>query len=158
MLISNVSGAQEMSGIEIRDATSSDSQAVSGIVRQLGFAHDPEVIRRRLAELGPSSGFRALVAVANGTVVGLLTLQIVPYVNTDSAGGQIVILAVDSEHRRRGIGSALVHQAERLASTSGCCNVKVFSDQKRADAHAFYESLGYRVDPSKKRFVKNCGR
>ena len=140
--------------VRIREAAADDADRISHLVGQLGFDHDPETIRGRLTQLRGHLLLQVWVAELEGVVVGLLTLQILPFINTEMNAAQLGILVVDAEHRRRGIGSMLVREAERFAKTHCCGSLKVFTHKRRRDAHAFYASLGYRVDGDKTRFVK----
>jgi GNAT superfamily N-acetyltransferase len=53
------------------------------------------------------------------------------------------MMVVDEGVRGRGIGSALVRAAEQALQAKGCYIVEVTSHLRRADAHRFYEKLGY---------------
>lgn len=56
---------------------------------------------------------------------------------------EIVGLIVGDGCRRRGIGRALVQQAERWASDIGSDVVVVRSNTKREEIHDFYPALGF---------------
>ena len=47
-------------------------------------------------------------------------------------------------YRRRGIGKKLMEQVERFAVEQGAPYVGLASGISRVEAHAFYESIGYR--------------
>ena len=53
-------------------------------------------------------------------------------------------LAVAPDYQRRGVGRLLVEVAESRLAQRGARVLVVSSGNQRADAHAFYESLGYR--------------
>ena len=65
---------------------------------------------------------------------------------------RVTALVVDCRARRRGIGKLLMDRAESLASTAGCEIVELTSAATRAEAHAFYRSIGY--EPNSLRFRK----
>jgi len=50
---------------------------------------------------------------------------------------------VDVPVRGRGVGRALVSAAEEVLAGEGCGLLEITSNVRRADAHAFYERLGY---------------
>ena len=53
------------------------------------------------------------------------------------------MMVVDEAVRGRGIGAELVRAAERALGERGCYMIEVTSHVRRADAHRFYERLGY---------------
>jgi len=87
-----------------------------------------------------------LVAVADDEVVGLLDLELEPgpgvLHETDRRGGVIWHVAVHPDHRRRGIGRALMDRSLELARAAGLQIVQAWT---RDDAwvHAWYEACGF---------------
>jgi GNAT superfamily N-acetyltransferase len=61
--------------------------------------------------------------------------------NTPS--GQIVAMVVGEKYRRRGIGQALLAQADVWFAARGVQRVSLTSALHRSDAHAFYRACGY---------------
>lgn len=55
-------------------------------------------------------------------------------------------LVVANACRRRGVGAALLAEMERIAKERNCYSIFFVSSAKRADAHAFYASMGYAED------------
>ncbi|HSI14471.1 MAG TPA: GNAT family N-acetyltransferase [Chthoniobacter sp.] len=138
--------------IVIRSAALEDSAALAGLMTALGYPSTPEQMQRRLVEHAQSKLNAVFVAVAEAQVVGLISFHCSPTFHVDSSLGRITSLVVDSGHRRSGIGQRLVEAAEEFARASGCARVEVTSGDHRADAHAFYEQLGYHADC--RRFIK----
>ena len=87
-----------------------------------------------------------LVADDAGEIVGLLDLEVElePGVLADrpGRGGMIWHLAVHPDHRRRGIASALLEEAERRARERGLERLEAWT---RDDAHVqrWYETRGF---------------
>jgi ribosomal protein S18 acetylase RimI-like enzyme len=65
----------------------------------------------------------------------------------DGHRGWLYSLAVAPEHRRRGIGSALVRHAEQELRKRGCLKINLQILEANAAVAAFYEALGYAVEP-----------
>ena len=61
-------------------------------------------------------------------------------------------LVVDARYRRKGIGAALMGSIETWARERGAGVVVLNSGDGRADAHAFYERLGY--ENTARRYLK----
>lgn len=138
--------------IAIREARRDDLPRVVALL-----ADDPLGASRELPgePLGPAyaaafdamaaqGGNVLLVAVAGDQVVGCLQLIVIP--GLSRAGmlrGQIEGVRVASAHRGRRIGERLVEAAVERARAAGCGLVQLTSDASRADAHRFYERLGF---------------
>jgi ribosomal protein S18 acetylase RimI-like enzyme len=64
----------------------------------------------------------------------------------DGHRGWVYSLAVDPEHRRRGVGTALVRRLEALLAERGCLKVNLQVRSSNTAVVAFYERLGFRVE------------
>jgi GNAT superfamily N-acetyltransferase len=56
---------------------------------------------------------------------------------------QIEAVRVRDDFRSRGLGAALFYWAIEEARRRNCALVQVITDKSRADAHRFYERLGF---------------
>jgi ribosomal protein S18 acetylase RimI-like enzyme len=90
-------------------------------------------------KLGANDGL-FFVAESEGTVVGTV---IAGY---DGHRGWLYSVAVRKELRRSGLGSSLVHHAERALAAAGCMKVNLQVLSSNEATAAFYESLGYGVE------------
>ena len=83
-----------------------------------------------------------LVAVVEGALVGSVMA------GYEGHRGWLNYVGVAPEHRKRGIGRALIDEAERLLREAGCpkINLQVFSGNHAA-MH-FYRSIGFVFDDS----------
>lgn len=87
-----------------------------------------------------------LLAVADqdGQVVGCVQLTFIPGLSrTGMWRGQIEAVRVASSQRGSGLGKAMMQWAIARCRTRGCGLVQLTTDKRRADAHRFYEALGF---------------
>lgn len=133
-------------GIAIRLATLADSEALARLTTELGYATSPRQMERRLATIVGDLSYRTFVACDGDAIVGLAGTRIGPMYEIDQPYGQIMALVVAGAHRRRGVGVRLVQAAEAHFIERGAAVSIVTSANRRADAHAFYETHGYTFD------------
>jgi GNAT superfamily N-acetyltransferase len=85
-----------------------------------------------------------LVADVDGRVVGTLQLSFIPGLSRRGAlRAQIESVRVAPTMRRRGLGEALFTWSIAEAHRRGCALVQLTTDKTRADAHRFYDRLGF---------------
>lgn len=137
---------------KVRAARSTDAPALVELVHELGAESNEAQIRANLGQL-KKSGETPLVATLAGDVVGLCGLGRRIAVHRPAPIGRITVLVVKEEVQGLGIGRLLVEAAERWMRQSGCYLAEVTSNDRRADAHAFYRHLGY--DRTSIRFAKD---
>lgn len=82
-----------------------------------------------------------LVARDGGVVVGTAMA------GYDGHRGWLYQIAVRSSHRRSGVGSALIREAEARLAALGCLKINLQVLPENAAVTRFYESLGYAVEP-----------
>jgi GNAT superfamily N-acetyltransferase len=87
---------------------------------------------------------RLVVAERDGAVVGTLQLTVLPGLSRRGSSRALVeAVRVDSGVRGGGLGTQLLTWAIEAARESGCAVVQLTTDASRADAHRFYERLGF---------------
>ena len=84
-----------------------------------------------------------IVAEAGSELAGLGALHVQNLVERDEPGCQVAALVVGQRFRRRGIGELLMQALEDEARRRGGKVIALNTAHRRADAHAFYEALGY---------------
>jgi len=129
----------------IRFAHHADVPELMRLFIELGYEIPPGVLAARL-EAFDRAGEKALVAAdesTSGRLLGAATLHATPVLHRAGPVGRVTALVVDANHRGRGIGRALMEAAEEWAAEQGCVLMEVTSNQRRADAHEFYEGIGY---------------
>lgn len=139
--------------IIIRDAQQEDAKAIARLLGELGYPNTSEFVTTKIQQLSGRRRDRILVAEKEGGVVGVLSLHILPLLHKAADLCRVSALVVDQGYRRQYIGRRLMEMAEAYAQAQRCLRIEITSNEKRADAHAFYESCGY-VESSK-RFCKD---
>jgi GNAT superfamily N-acetyltransferase len=132
-----------MPSADIRDAVIRDAGTIAELLTELGYPTSPESMAERLGPILTDPRHATLVAVRDGTIVGVAGATVGRYYEKDGFYAQLVVLAVSSTARGQGIGRQLVQAAERWAASHGARDVVVNSGMHRGDAHRFYEGCGY---------------
>lgn len=126
----------------IRDARPSDAARLVELIRYLGHQIDEKSIRRNLTALKKSEE-SPLVATLGKQVVGLCGVSANVMIHREAPIGRISPLVVAEEAQGRGIGRMLVDAAEEWMRKKGCKLVEVTSNDRLAEAHAFYRHMGF---------------
>jgi GNAT superfamily N-acetyltransferase len=129
----------------IRSAGSFDVHEMARLFGQLGYEIPVDVLTRRM-EAFEQAGEIALVAeddLTPGRLLAVATLHATPVLHRAGPVGRVSALVVDADVRGRGVGRAMMAAAEQWAAERGCVLMEVTSNQRRVDAHRFYEGLGF---------------
>jgi GNAT superfamily N-acetyltransferase len=89
-------------------------------------------------------GGAVLVAELDGEVIGVCQLIVLRHLQAH--GGlcaEVESMHVHPDHRSSGVGAVLLEEAVDRASALGCYRIQLTSKTVRADAHRFYERLGF---------------
>lgn len=99
-----------------------------------------------------SEGKNVWVAVDAGSVVGFMALRF----HAESSLGEIYMIAVDPDHQRRGIGTALTEFALGRMRAAGMtvAMVETGGDPGHGPARTAYEKAGFTVLPVARYFKK----
>jgi predicted N-acetyltransferase YhbS len=120
-----------------------DAQPLAELFGELGYAVGRDEIERQLDALDREPNAACLVATDGSSVVGAITLYLVPVLHEEGRWCRITALIVSERVRGQGVGRLLAREAEAIASANGCARIEVTSALRRSDAHRFYEALGY---------------
>jgi GNAT superfamily N-acetyltransferase len=131
-------------GLSIRKIAAQDVDRARELIRQLGYDLDPDEFSRRLSAVASADQHALLVAELEHEVVGLMHLYARPALDKP-VEAIVQALVVDSRHRSKRIGQALMQAAESWAQDRHLSSVALTSQIKRTDAHRFYQSLGYEI-------------
>lgn len=137
----------------IRQATAADAAALARLNGQLGYPSAAGDLESRLPALLVDPRRLVLVAEQHGRAVGWVEVVLQESV-VDPGRAVLTGLVVDEELRGHGIGRRLVEAAESWSRDHGYRRVLVRSRTTRADAHAFYARLGYRLTKTQACFRK----
>jgi ribosomal protein S18 acetylase RimI-like enzyme len=132
--------------LDIRNARPADFYGVLGVLSQMheDAAFDETLSKDAFREILSSPSRTVLVAVNSETVVAALDLFVMANM---TRGGRpwagIENLVVDAEHRRAGIGKALMEVAVDLAQEQNCYKLQLVSHERRSAAHDLYRQIGF---------------
>ena len=138
--LANVNPSEQFA---VRDADAQDANAVAALISRLGYPTNESEMGSRLAAISQDPTYRTFVATVGTMVIGVACGGLGRYYEKNGLYGRLVLLAVDDQWQRRGIGRALVTAVETWAYAQGANLMLVNSGHHRNDAHRFYERLGY---------------
>jgi len=146
--------------MRVRTALPTDLQQVSQLAAELVRQHHALDAARFLLVEPIAEGYRrfftgelrrqgALILVAEdegGRILGYAYATLEPRNWNDllDAAGKLNDIFVDSAARRRGVGRALARATLAELAARGAPRVVLMSAWRNPDAHAFFESLGFR--------------
>lgn len=135
--------------ITYRSAARADAPTLLALYAQMDGADDAAcseaVIDRFFARLAQYPDYQVYLAERDGAVIGTYALLIMD--NLGHGGTPLAIVEsvmVDSATRGSGIGRQLMADARQRAAAAGCYKLMLSSNDKRTDAHAFYDGLGFK--------------
>jgi GNAT superfamily N-acetyltransferase len=143
-----------MGAVTFRRATASDLPAIVAMLADDGLGRGREDASLPLAPpyldafaaIEADSNQILAVAEADGAVVGTLQLTFIPGLSHKGAWrGQVESVRVASSRRGTGLGQAMLEWALDECRARGCRMVQLTTDKSRADAHRFYERLGFKA-------------
>ncbi|MGB9754199.1 MAG: N-acetyltransferase [Roseiflexus castenholzii] len=128
--------------MEIRVATAADAQALAWLNATFnGVQMSPQRMAEQLARC---SGIEsALIAYHGDDAIGFACLRLIPWLCYDVMYAELTELFVVEAFRRRGVASALVARAERMARAAGATELRILTGRDNVAAQAFYQTLGY---------------
>ncbi len=141
--------------MNIRNAGPGDAPGLAELLSELGYPADIQRVARRLERLRADPDSRLLVAAEDGALLGFAGLHVLPLVEHDELGCVLTAIVVAERARRLGVGRRLAAAVEQEARARGCNTVVLGSAERRSDAHAFYEALGFRY--TGRRYAKQLG-
>jgi GNAT superfamily N-acetyltransferase len=105
----------------------------------------PESYYAAFEQIDHDSNHELIVAELNGDVIGTLHLMFLPSISFQGGlRAQIESVRVDKTCQGKGIGTDMMRWAIERARGRGAHVVQLTTHQSRADAHRFYERLGFK--------------
>jgi GNAT superfamily N-acetyltransferase len=132
----------------VREATTADGAILSDLIAEFnGPQGDADETAARLAAC---AGLEvALLACVPTEAVGFACVRMTPAIGTRNRHNLLTELYVRESWRGRGVGHALLQQAEALTVERGGQGLYTFTGQQNLTAQAFYERHDYeRVGPT----------
>jgi len=129
--------------VVVREATVADAAALAPLLGELGYPADPAPLEQRMARMLRRDDQKILIAENADGALGLLALHIFPVLAYDRDLAMIMALVVAERARGLGVGRQLVDHAGAIGKSLGASRLMVTTHVRRADAHAFYERLGF---------------
>lgn len=126
--------------MEIRPYRSSDEDAVVEIWQQCGLTRPWNDPRKDIHRKLKVQANLFLVAVIGGRLVATVMA------GYEGHRGWINYLAVAPEHRRRGIGRAIMLEVEQLLRQTACPKINLQVRSSNPEAVEFYRRLGFAID------------
>ena len=130
-----------------------DLPEAARLATQLGYPTSGAAIAARFERLSRALDEYVCVAEAGGQVTGWIHVRVSCTLESDPQAW-VLGLIVDEALRRQGIGRALLAEAEGWARDRGVEAIRLQSNVRRLEAHAFYEALGFRVLKTQYAFEK----
>ncbi|MBQ1091048.1 GNAT family N-acetyltransferase [Streptomyces sp. B93] len=141
-----------MGDLEIRAAVIDDLPAIVGMLADdpLGAQREsPDDLgpyRSALERISADPNQHLVVAVREDRLVGTLQLTIIPGLSRRGATRSIIEgVRIHADERGSGLGTRLIEWAIEESRRQNCQLVQLTSDKTRADAHRFYERLGFQA-------------
>lgn len=139
----------------IRPAIATDALEVAHLLGVLGYpCSDAEAVIR-IQALSEDENQRLLVADVHGGLLGLVSYDLMYYLPLGVRTCRITALAIADTAQRRGLGRALLREAEARARSAGAARIELTTASHRREAHDFYRACGYAE--TSLRFMKRLG-
>ena len=146
--------------MHIRQAVPADSLVLSSLcrdVQRLHAEHHPDIFKMPQSddfavtffdEMIVDITIRIFIAEENGRAIGYIFCKLFerpesPFTYTNRFL-QIEHIAVHPNAQRRGVGTALMNQADKLARELGVSKIQLDSWDFNTKAHTFFEGLGFK--------------
>lgn len=129
--------------IQIREARIQDADFIHRLnCREMGYAYPLEKTIEKLEKILGSPHDKVYVAEFQDSVVGYVHANDYDLLYAPSMKN-IMGIAVSSDFKRQGAGTALLKAVEEWAKKSGASGIRLVSGADRTGAHEFYRQFGF---------------
>ncbi|MBT9495017.1 MAG: GNAT family N-acetyltransferase [Paucibacter sp.] len=140
----------------VRPMLPQDSAAVSELLPHLGYQANRGEVADRFSAMLACPDNVAFVAELEGQIVGLCQVHGVRLLASNGYA-EVGALVVHPECQRKGVGAALVQDAESWATQQGYERLRLRSGVHREEAHLFYIALGFSKSRASYAFERSLG-
>lgn len=139
----------------INDATTGDAQAITQLMKSLGYLVSENAILDKLEAIAQSnsSANKVMVAVEDEVIIGILGLILLDPFHTKGKIGRITTLVFDESFRGNQAGKQLIQAAEDFFREMGCTSSEVSAAHSKSHARKLFQQQGYKEGD--RQFVKN---
>ena len=131
-----------LAALDIREMRANEGDAVIALWHAAQLTrpwNDPQLDMQRCVDCPTSTILVATIGDSQDAARPVGTVM----VGFDGHRGWFYYLAVSPDHRRAGIGRALVHAAQEWLRANGANKAQLMIRSDNEQAHAFYAALGY---------------
>jgi GNAT superfamily N-acetyltransferase len=132
----------DAASITLRPAAASDAEAIAALFTDEGYPAGPSDIEARLSAFGPPDS-AVIVAEHDGALLGFIAIHGLARFEHGDSIVRMMAIVVDAGARERGVGRALIAEAERFGRDRRAAFVELTAGHHRPEARHLYESLGY---------------
>ena len=132
----------DQGAILLRLASAADAESIATMFTDEGYPAGPSDIVTRLGRFAAPHA-RVIVAEHDGALLGFVAIHALPRFEHDDWIVRILALVVDAGARERGVGRALMAEAEAVGREIGAAFIELTAGHHRPEARHLYESLGY---------------
>ena len=132
----------DQGAILLRLAGAADAESIAAMFTDEGYPAGTSDIVTRLERFATPHA-RVIVAEHDGALLGFIAIHALPRFEHDDWIVRILALVVDAGARERGVGRALMAEAESVGREIGAAFIELTAGHHRPEARHLYESLGY---------------
>ena len=140
--------------LNVRAAIKDDCSGITHLTNQLGYPSTLEKICEIMDLVLAHKDHQVFIAENGNIIVGYIHLiqsmriGSIPFV-------EIAAFIIDESSRSVGVGSALIGESEKWASSLGLKDIRIRSNIIRQEAHKFFQNRGFQNIKTQEVFLKN---